>query len=128
MSEAPAPFFGAKWAVGLGGVFLLGFAAVTASAVYDKAHLSTLETITEPTAVGDTAFDNPAARTLGMPVVTWNGQPLRLADMNNISASDPDMRKAGMDDTHTYFIYTAPGKGDFYYIKARNTEYLKVQR
>jgi hypothetical protein len=125
------PFFGAKWACGLGGALLLGFAAVTASAIYDKAHLASLETVTEPTAVGDHAFVSPVTREPGMTVLTWNGRPLRLGDIKNVSASDPDMLKAGMDDSHAFFIYTwsipqAAGTSGVYYVKARDGEYLKV--
>lgn len=117
--------FGARWAFGLGAALLLGFALVTASAIYDKAHLGALETITEPTAVGDKAYVTLASRQAGMTVLSWNGQPLRLADVNNVSFSDPDMRKAGMDDSHAFFIYTSP-KGDLC-VKARDTEYLMVR-
>ena len=120
--------FGAKWAAGLGVALLLGLAAVTASAVYDKAHLGSLETVTEPTAVGDKAFFTPASRELGVTVLTWNGRPLRLGDIKNVRASDVGMLKAGMDDTHSFFIYTGPetAKGDVYYLKVAGGEYLKV--
>jgi len=124
--------FGAKWAAGLGAALLLGFAAVTASAIYDKAHLASLETVTEPTAVGDKAFVTPASREPGITLVTWNGRPLRLGGVENVSASDVSMLKAGMDDTHSFFIYTGPetgaGGGSVYYLKAGNGEYLKVVR
>jgi len=122
--------FGGKWAAGLGVALLLGLAAVTASAIYDKAHLSSLETVTEPTAVGDKAFVAPASRELGITVLTWNGRPLRLADVNNVTAFDIGMLKAGMDDTHSFFIYTGPatGGGSVYYLKASDGEYLKVVR
>jgi hypothetical protein len=124
--NAETPMFGAKWAFGLGAALLVGFAGVMASAIYDKVHLSSLETISEPTAVGDKAYVTLASRQLGMTVLTWKGLPLRLADLKNISASDPDMRKAGIDDSDAFFIYTSP-KGETY-VKARDTEYLKVER
>jgi len=122
-----APLAGARWAAILGAALLLGFAAVTAFAIHDRMRLASLETVSEPTAVGDSAFFNPASRELGMTVVTWNGRPLRLGDLKNVNASDPSMLKAGVDDTHSFLIYTLPGDSA-YYLKARNGEYLKVLR
>ncbi len=127
------PLFGAKWACGLGLALLLGFAAVTASAIHDKARLSSLETVTEPTAVGDSSFVTPASREPGMTLLTWNGRPLRLADVKNVAASDLAMLKAGMDDTHSIFIYTlsvpaSAGGSAVYYLKTGEGEYLKVIR
>ncbi len=127
MSRHGPEVLGARWAAGLGGALLLGFAAVAAFGVYDKSRLASLETVSEPTAVGDKAFVAPASREVGVTVLTWNGVPLRLAELKNVATPDSGMTKAGVDDTRAFTIYKSSAAGDpAFYLKARDDEFLKV--
>ncbi|MDP9291846.1 MAG: hypothetical protein M3O82_05725 [Verrucomicrobiota bacterium] len=122
---------GKKWAYALMATMLVGFALATAFMFYDRAHLASLEQISQPTAVGDHAYfplksDADPAKS----IATFAGRPLFAAD--RMRHRDSEMIKAGMDDSRSFFIYKVVARatakpGDSYFVKLRDGEYLKLR-
>ncbi len=133
--EAPAEerILGAKWAVILCVGMLLGFCGVIVSAIDDKRHLSTIETISEPTAVGDTRLFPSSDIQPDKQVALWNAHPLFLGKADLVHAEDASMLKMGMEDGGKYFVYKPAEKdpssnGAALFLKVHSGEFVRVRQ
>jgi hypothetical protein len=122
------PMKGKKLALILMGSTLIAFAGVTAFAMYDRAHLKTIESIEEPTAVGDTKlFRGTFVANSSKPVAQFGGANLLAGD--RVKARDTSMIKAGLDDTRSFFVYRSGGQRDpaVFYLKLESAAYLECR-
>jgi hypothetical protein len=105
-SENNETFPGVKWAFRLIGFFLAGALIVTLTVVLDAQNRAKLETISEPTAVGDNAtlgFDprqNP-----GREVLKWKGEPYFLQNNEIVQLREFEARKFAKDDSGKVELY-----------------------
>ena len=147
LSPAPVPapgetpLFARDYAIRLGLVLLIAFAAIIALAGYDESRRDALENFEEVTAVGDRSFFAlPAEAQKPHPAtVVFRGQPLYPVSYALVEARDTGMIRAGMADDAPYRVYTPreplpPQEGEsekpgqqFYYLKVAQDEYLKLR-
>jgi hypothetical protein len=106
-------FPGAKWAYGLMGFFLAGMLIVALAVVLDAKNRTALETISEPTAVGDNStlgFDprqNP-----GREVLKWKGEPYFLQSNAVVQLREFEARKLSKDDSGKVQLYQVRKQSD----------------
>jgi len=120
---------GAKWAFGLGAALIAGFALVIAFTTRDAAQRATLETVTEPRAVGDERFF-PATEPIdvGKPLVTVNGRQLRAVENEFMEHRASRMEKTSEDDSGSFFIYKSLDEPpEFLFLKASPDKYVKAR-
>jgi hypothetical protein len=102
-----------KWAYGLMGGFLALMVIFAMTVWIDGQNRSKLESISEPTAVGDptvVAFDprdNP-----GREVLNWNGQPYFLQTNEPVKLPEFEALKIGKDDKGKIELYQAKKQND----------------
>lgn len=126
------PFAG--WAARLSIALVAALGAVAIFTTVDHARRASLESVSQPTAVGDTHFILPNADA-GRPLGLLNGHG--LVGNERVKARDSHMIRVGSDDTHSFSLYrledpdAAPQKTYgkprvVYYLKIKSGEYLKV--
>ena len=137
-NEIKADFPGRQAALGLGLGLLVALLIVLGVVVRDNGRRTTLETIAEFTAVGDTHyFPMPESPPLPpyQPVAWIRGKPLYPVDFRKHEAPPDDMTRTGVDEKAGYLIYRAPVHakdedirklGNIYYLKISPTEFLKT--
>ena len=118
------------WALRIGAALLLGYLAVCVFGVREKLHRASLEHLSEPTAVGDTAFfPLPRPWDVEKPLATFGGKPLYFADWT--STPDSAMRKAGRADAAAFTVYkfapAAPEKNASLFLKVNSGVYAMVR-
>lgn len=127
--DSPSKILAQPLAIGLGAALLLGYAVITAFAIYDKAHRDSIERVSGAYAVGDKNYF-PKTFDKGAPLVNFSGHSLYYAD--HVSEADSSMLRAGMDDSNVYAIYnltTATGaEVAFVYLKVGENDYIKAER
>ncbi|MEA3189324.1 MAG: hypothetical protein QOD99_3154 [Chthoniobacter sp.] len=125
MPDAAKNALSLRWAGGLGAALIGGFAIVAAFTCYDHLHRPELETVTEPTAVGDSDFIQPPA---GRDAVLGRFQGKKLVASQRIKARDTRMRKAGMDDGGKFYVYRSsePNDRDALFLKVAPEDYLRI--
>ena len=102
-----------KWTYGLIGGFLLLMFVVALTVWTDRQNRSSLEKVTEPTAVGDPIMldfdprDNP-----GREVLNWNGQPYFLQTNEPVKLPEFEALKIGKDDKGKIELYQAKKQND----------------
>lgn len=127
-------FLFADWAMRLGGTLAVALAAVALFTFWDQNERASLESVSTPTAVGDTRFILPNANP-GNPLGLLNGHGL-VGD-ERVKVRDSRMTRVGSDDTHSFSLYRLDdpeadaqktyGKPRVvYYLKIAGGEYLKV--
>lgn len=120
-----------SWAVRLGVALLIGYAAITGFAVYNKAHRTAIEKVETPTGVGDQAF-YPIQQSFdpSVPLANFQGHSLYFVDWFNIV--DSGMIRAGMDDTNSFFVYRLAGakgaEASYFYLRYKANAFVKVKR
>lgn len=145
LSPAPAPaeplLFARVYAIRLGLVLLVGFAAIIAFSGYDESHRGALETFEEKTAVGDRAFFSLPVEALKPPpaAVVFQGQPLFPVSYQIIEVRDSKMIRAGMAEDVPLRVYVPreplpPLEGQAekagqrsYYLKVNRDEFIQVR-
>ena len=137
-AENESTFPGRPAVFGLGVGLLVGLLVVLAVTMRDNGRRTTLETIAEFTAVGDTHYfpmPETAPSPPYQPVARLHGKPLYPVDFRKHEATPDDMTRAGVDETAGYLIYQAPVHakdedirklGNIYYLKISPTEFLKT--
>jgi hypothetical protein len=102
-----------KWAYGLMGGFLALMVIFALTVWFDGQNRSKLESISEPTAVGDPMVvdfdprDNP-----GRQVLNWNGQPYFLQTNEPVKLPEYEALKIGKDDKGKIELYQAKKQND----------------
>ncbi len=102
-----------KWAYGLMGGFLALMVIFALTVWFDGQNRSKLESISEPTAVGDPMVvdfdprDNP-----GRQVLNWNGQPYFLQTNEPVKLPEFEALKIGKDDKGKIELYQAKKQND----------------
>ena len=128
-SEAPSKILAQPLAIGLGAALLLGYAVITAFAIYDKSHRDSIERVSGAYAVGDKTYF-PKTFDTSVPLVNFGGHSLYFVD--HVSEPDSSMLRTGMDDSNVYAIYkltTAKGgEASFAYLKVGENDYIKADR
>jgi hypothetical protein len=118
-----------KWAYGLMGGFLLVTFVVGLVVWIDGQNRSTLEKVTEPTAVGDPVMidfdprDNP-----GREVLTWKEQPYFLQTNGPVVLPEFDALKVGKDDKGKIELYQIEKQNDLrvVLVKIGPNEFLRL--
>ena len=142
LSPAPStnaePLFAREYAVRIGTVLLVAFAAIIALTGYDESRRDKLETFEEMTAVGDRNFF-PIPKELQKPhpaAVTFQGKPLFPVSYEPVKANDPEMTRVGVAEGAAFRIYKSqeplergdePTGADSYYLKLERDRYLEVR-
>lgn len=147
MNDAPSTentpeFVGRQALVYLGSALLLALFLVLVFTWRDNGRRTTLETIAEFTAVGDTHYFPMPAAPPGQTeppypaIATFQGQPLYPADFRTHEFQPDDMTRVGVISEGGYIVYHAPRrekdaderkKGELYYLKLSPLEYLKTR-
>jgi len=137
-AENEADFPGRQAALRLGIGILAALLFVLAVVVRDNGRRTTLETIAEFTAVGDTHYfpmPEPPPLPPYQPVAFLLGKPLYPVDFRRHEAPPDDMTRTGVDEKAGYLLYRAPAHakdeddrklGQIYYLKISPTEFLKT--
>jgi|GEM_PF-2546077 len=131
-TDSSSKIFGQKWAVCLGGALLLGYAVITAFAVYDKSRRPDLEKALTLSAVGDKAyFPVPQTFDPSTPLVNFEGHSLYFVDWKYML--DSLMMRAGMDDANSFSVYQYTGRTQedqkpFFYLKIKPGYYVQTKR
>jgi len=90
---------GARAALIFGGLLLAGMIANLIMVRQDAAQLDRLETVEQPSAVGDTNYaPTPDDKVVGKVVSTMQGKPLAISKGKVMNESDGTMIRAGSDD------------------------------
>jgi hypothetical protein len=114
---------------GLMFIFLLGMVVVAVTAGLNARNRSYLETITEPTAVGDEASlgSDPRQNPTGE-VLRWNGQHYFLDGNESVKLREADVLKLSKDDTGKIDLYREDGEKDskIVLVKIGVGEFLKL--
>jgi hypothetical protein len=118
-----------KWTYGLIGGFLLLMFVVGLTVWADRQNRSSLEKVTEPTAVGDPIMldfdprDNP-----GREVLNWKGQPYFLQTNEPVKLPEFEALKVGMDDKGKIELYQIKKQNDLRVIlvKIKPNEFLRL--
>jgi hypothetical protein len=118
-----------KWAYGLMGGFLSLMVIVALTVWLDTQNRSSLERMTEPTAVGDPIMldfdprDNP-----GREVLHWNGQPYFLQTNGPVKLPEFDAFKVGKDDLGKIQLYQVKKQNDLrvVLVKIGPNEFLRL--
>jgi hypothetical protein len=118
-----------KWAYGLMGGFLSLMVIVALTVWLDTQNRSSLEKMTEPTAVGDPIMlnfdprDNP-----GREVLNWNGQPYFLQTNGPVKLPEFDALKVGKDDLGKIQLYQVKKQNDMrvVLVKIGPNEFLRL--
>jgi hypothetical protein len=114
------------WAAGVGIAMLVIVSGVAGFTAWDRAHVSSIEGVITPTAVGDTHFVKMPPGGKGATGIKYHGQ---LLD----SASDDKLRDARMlrvdaDDSGTYSIYKLEDDPSAQlYLKAAADDFIEVK-
>lgn len=133
-----APLFAPRGALRVGLVLVAGLVLIVALAIADKARRPRLESVTETTAVGDTAVFRIPAK---LPVVgaTLEGQPLHVVSAETIEVRDTHTVRVAHDPAAGLTIYRlSPAATDeerdraekgrkAYLLKVEPNEYVKAQ-
>ncbi len=140
-SPEAEPILARNYAVRIGLLLLVGFAAVIAGVGYDEGQMRVLETFEETTAVGDRAYFQMPTDAVKPPpaAVSFRGQPLFPVSYAKVELRDTRMTRAGMADDAAIQVYTSrdpvpPQEGEsekhgtqFYFLKVERDEYIKVR-
>ena len=118
-----------KWTYGLIGGFLLLMFVVALTVWTDRQNRSSLEKVTEPTAVGDPIMldfdprDNP-----GREVLNWKGQPYFLQTNEPVKLPEFEALKVGTDDKGKIKLYQIKKQNDLRVIlvKIKPNEFLRL--
>jgi hypothetical protein len=118
-----------KWAYGLMGGFLLLTFVVALATWLDGQNRSTLEKVTEPTAVADAVSidfdprDNP-----GREVLRWKEQPYFLQTNEPVKLPEFDALKVGKDDKGKIQLYQVAKQNDerVVLVKMGRNEFLRL--
>ncbi len=118
-----------KWTYGLIGGFLLLMFVVALTVWTDRQNRSSLEKVTEPTAVGDPIMldfdprDNP-----GREVLNWKGQPYFLQTNEPVKLPEFDALKVGTDDKRKIELYQIKKQNDLrvVLVKIKPNEFLRL--
>ena len=127
-------FLFADWAVRLGIALIAALGAVAIFTCWSASQRAALESVSQPTAVGDTHVIPPDADP-GKPLGLLNGHG--LVGNERVKARDSHMIRVGMDDSHSVSLYhledreadaqKSYGKPHVvYFLKIASDEYLKV--
>lgn len=127
--DSPSKILAQPLAIGLGAALLLGYAVITAFAIYDKAHRTSIEHVSGAYAVGDKTYF-PKTFDKSAPLVNFGGHSLYFVD--HVSAPDSYMLRAGMDDSNVYPIYKLTiaqgGEASFVYLKVGANDFIKAEQ
>jgi hypothetical protein len=118
-----------KWMYGLIGGFLLLMFVVGLTVWTDRQNRSSLEKVTEPTAVGDPIMldfdprDNP-----GREVLNWKGQPYFLQTNEPVKLPEFEALKVGRDDKGKIELYQIKKQNDLrvVLVKIKPNEFLRL--
>jgi hypothetical protein len=127
--DASEGLSGEKWAYGLTGSFLLMMLVVALTVWIDNQNRTSLEQISEPTAVADPVMlgfdprENP-----GREVLRWKGQPYFLQTNEPVKLPDFEALKAGKDDGEKIELYQAKKQNDLrvVLVKIAANEFLRL--
>jgi hypothetical protein len=128
MSEINQKMIGAKWAIALGATMLAGMTVISLLAAHDKGQLQELETVVQPTALGDNQYAAPVTN-LSIPVAVYQGKQLFALSLDPEHVRDPIMIREGMDDSGKLSIYKSPEPkhAGRFFIKTANSAYWKTE-
>jgi hypothetical protein len=118
-----------KWTYGLIGGFLLLMFVVALTVWTDRQNRSSLEKVTEPTAVGDPIMldfdprDNP-----GREVLNWKGQSYFLQTNEPVKLPEFEALKVGTDDKRKIELYQIKKQNDLrvVLVKIKPNEFLRL--
>jgi len=118
-----------KWAYGLMGGFLLVMLIVALTVWIDRQNRTSLEQISEPTAVADpvTLGFDPRANP-GREVLRWRGQPYFLQTNEPVKLPEFDAFKVGKDDKEKVELYQVKKQNDLrvVLVKIAPNEFLRL--
>jgi hypothetical protein len=135
-ADPHANFPGQRAAVRLGAALLIGLGLVLALVLRDNARRSTLESIVESSAVGDTRYlpiPDPLPAEPFPAVAHFGGKPLVPAGYKRHEKREADMQAVGTDMATGLTIYRAPVKAKeasdppTYFLKVGPGEFVKVR-
>ncbi len=144
MSEIPQPqgtdaIFAQPFAIRLGAVLLVALALILILTWRDNARRSTLEVVTESSALGDTNYlrvPEPPPEPPYAAVAMLNGKPLYPAGFKRHEKREGDLVRVSVDEQTSLAIYKVPpgakgeGKNEpepVYFLKIGPGEFLKVR-
>jgi hypothetical protein len=118
------------WAVAIGAGTLVLVTAMAIFTAWDHAHTAELETVSMPTAVGDTHFVKLAKGATGPIGLKYQGDALDFVAESKIR--DSKLIQEGMDDTGGYSIYRLDedkeGKNERLFVKAGDNDFIEVTK
>jgi hypothetical protein len=118
-----------RWIFGLLFIFLLGMIFVAVISGFDARNRPYLETITEPTAVGDkTGIGSDPRQNPAGEVLRWNRQPYFLDGNESVKLPEADVLKLSKDDTGKIDLYREDREKDpkVVLVKIGVGEFLKL--
>ena len=118
-----------KWAYGLMGGFLFVMFIVALTVWIDRQNRTSLEQISDPTAVADpvTLGFDPRANP-GREVLRWKGQPYFLQTNEPVKLPEFDAFKVGKDDKEKIELYQVKKQNDLrvVLVKIAQNEFLRL--
>jgi hypothetical protein len=118
------------WAIGIGAGTLALVTAVALFTAWDHAHTASLETVSSPTAVGDTHFVTVPKGATGPIGIKYQGAALDFVAESKIR--DAKLVQLGVDDTSVYSIYRLDEDKDEkdgrYFVKAGDNDFVEVRK
>lgn len=129
-TDTPAAFFAPRAAAGICAALLAGLAGVVAFSVMDHPKATAVEQFAQSTSAGDTHYYTVPTPALAVPdpVVKWQGRDWAPASYDKSKIDDPDMIRAGKDESNGLSIYHPREKAAGpYFIKLAVGEYLRIE-
>lgn len=125
---------GARAALIFGALLLAGMTANLIMVRSDAAHLDRLETVEQPSAVGDTNYaPNPDVKDVGKVETTMHGRPLVITEEKVMDENDGTMIRAGSDDRGFVLYRSTREKNgqllypDMLFLKVKDDQFLSLR-
>jgi hypothetical protein len=118
------------WAAAIGAGTLALVTTMAIFTAWDHAHTASLETVSMPTAVGDTHFVKLTKGATGPIGLTYHGDALDFVAESKIR--DSKLVQEGMDDSGVYSMYRLDedkeGKNERLFVKAGDNDFVEVRK
>jgi hypothetical protein len=117
------------WAAWIGLATLVLVMGVAIFTAWDRAQTGTLDTVTTPTAVGDTHYIHAPAGGSGPIGLKYQGQ--LLSALGDHKIRDATLIRADMDDSGVYSLYRPEDEksglpGGHFYMKVKADDFIEV--
>jgi hypothetical protein len=127
MTEPNNQVPGSTWAYWIRATFILGALLIGGSVALDAGNRSTLEIMTQPTAVGDpVTFRYDRKQNPAVEILKRNGKSYFLQTNEPLKLREYEARKVGTDESGTIQLYQTKKENDVVLVKIGENLFLRL--